>query len=354
MNLLQETLAKIKPLDAEVMAKVQARLDSLTKPPGSLGRLEDMVKQFAGVTGVERPEIPRKSMILTAADHGVAHLGVSAYPIETTLQMTRNYVLSKGAVANALSRHCGADLVVVDMGVAGDLSGVPGILQRKIAYGTQNFTAGPAMTREQAVRALETGIAIVNEQVNKGYRLFTVGEMGIGNTTASAAILAAFTGMTAEEVTGRGTGVSDSRMTVKIEAVRKALAINKPDPHDGIDVLSKVGGFELGGLAGIMLGAAARRSLVVLDGFNAGAAALIAHALHPGCKGYIMGSHVSAEQAHQKMIKILGLEPCVDMGLRLGEATGASLVVNFLDAAIKLLQEMATFEDAGVANSVGE
>jgi nicotinate-nucleotide--dimethylbenzimidazole phosphoribosyltransferase len=293
-------------------------------------------------------------MILTAADHGVAHLGVSAYPRETTIQMTRNYVISKGAVANALSRHCGADLVVVDMGVAGDLSDVEGILQRKIAYGTRNFTKEPAMTREQAVQALETGIAIACEQVSKGYKVFTVGEMGIGNTTASAAILAAFTGMMAEDVTGRGTGISDSRLAVKIEAVRKALEINKPDPRDGIDVLAKVGGFELGGLAGVMLGAAASNSLVVIDGFNAGAAAMVAHALHPECKQYLMGSHLSAERAHQKMTGILGLEPYVDMGLRLGEATGASLVVNFLDAAIKILHEMATFEDAGVAKSAEE
>lgn len=352
MKIVQETLAKIKPLDRVVMEKVQERLDNLTKPPGSLGRLEDMVKQFAGITGMERPEIPRKCMVLTAADHGVAHLGVSAYPIETTLHMTRNYVLSKGAVANALSNHCGADLVVVDMGVAGDLSDVPELLQRKIAFGTHNFTEGPAMSREQAVRSLEIGIEIVNEQVSKGYRLFTVGEMGIGNTTASAAILAAFTGMTAEEVTGRGTGISDRRLAIKIEAVRKALAVNKPDPRDGIDVLAKVGGFELGGLAGVMLGAAANRSLVVIDGFNAGAAALVANALHPECKQYLMGSHLSAEKAHQKMTQVLGLQPYVDMGLRLGEATGASLVVNFLDASIKILKEMATFADAGVSKSI--
>lgn len=354
MKLLQATLAKIKPLDTMVMNKVQARLDSLAKPPGSLGHLEDMLKQYAGITGAERPEIPRKCMILTAADHGVAHLGVSAYPVATTQHMISNYVLSQGAAANALSKHCGADLVVVDMGVAGDLSAISGLVRRKIAYGTQNFTEGPAMTREQAVCALETGIEIVNEQVAKGYRVFTVGEMGIGNTTASAAILAAFTGMSAEEVTGRGTGISDNRLMVKVAAVRKALAINRPDPHDGIDVLAKVGGFELGGLAGVMLGAAASRSLVVIDGFNAGAAAMVAHALQPESKQYLMGSHLSAEQAHHKMAEVLGLRLCVNMGLRLGEATGASLVVNFLDAAIKLLAEMAVFQAAGTAKSTGE
>jgi nicotinate-nucleotide--dimethylbenzimidazole phosphoribosyltransferase len=354
MHLLQDTLTRITPLDAAVMEKVQARLNSLTKPPGSLGRIEEMVKRYAGIVGTERPEVPRKCMILTSADHGVAKLGISAYPVETTIDMTRNYLLSQGAVANALSNHCGADLIVVDMGVAGDLSDVPGLIHRKIAYGTNDFTEGPAMTREQAVRSLEIGIELVNEQVKKGYRCFTLGEMGIGNTTSSAAILAAFTGMSAEEVTGRGTGISDSRLEVKINVVRKALATNRPDPNDGVDVLAKLGGFELGGLAGVILGAAANRCLVVIDGFNAGASAMIANALHPLSKQYFLGSHLSAEQAHQKMLKILELQPYIDMGLRLGEATGASLVVNFLDAGIKVLNEMATFADAGVSEAKGE
>ena len=354
MKLLKETLAEIKPLDARVMDKVRSRLDSLTKPAGSLGCLEEMVIQFAGITGREKPEIPRKCMVLTAADHGVARLGISAYPRETTMQMLRNYLLSKGAAANVLADHCGADLVVVDMGVAGDSSTIPGLLQRKIAPGTQDFTKGPAMTRAQAVSALETGIALVRAQVKKGYRLFTVGEMGIGNTTASAAILAAFTGMTAEAVTGRGTGISDQRLSRKRDAVRAALQMNKPDPRDGLDVLAKVGGFELGGLAGVMLGAAAMRSMVVVDGFNAGAAAMVAQALQPGCGQYLLGSHISAEEGHRGMIQVLGLHPCIDLGLRLGEAVGASLVANFLDAAIKLLHEMATFEDANVTKSAEE
>lgn len=354
MELLQHTLANIAPVDRKIMTRVQRRLDNLLKPPGSLGRLEDMVKQFAGITGRDNPEIPRKCMVLTAADHGVAHLGLSAFPVETTWQMTRNYLLSKGAVANVMSDHCGADLLVVDMGVAGELDDVPGLLQRKIAYGTRDFTRGPAMTRMQAVRALETGIEIAAEQVRKGYRLFTVGEMGIGNTTASAAILAAFTGMTPEEVTGRGTGISDTRLARKIAAVRAALEVNQPDARDGIDVLAKVGGFELGGLAGVMLGAAAHKSLVIIDGFNAGAAALIAHALQPVCTQYLMASHLSAEQGHQKMCRVLGLEPYIDMGLRLGEATGASLAANFLDASIKLLQDMAALADAGIVKSTEE
>lgn len=354
MEILRETLAKIKPLDNAAMAKVQARLDSLTKPPGSLGRLEDMVRQYAGVTGEERPTVPAKCMVLMAADHGVARRGISAYPIETTVHMTRNYLLARGAGANALANFCGADMVVVDLGVAGDLDDVPGLWRRKIAAGTADFTCGPAMSREQAVQAIETGIEVVADRVRHGYRCFSLGEMGIGNTTASAAIVAAFAGLTPERATGRGTGISDGRLAVKIEAVRQGLAVNRPDPADGIDVLAKVGGFEIGGLAGIILGAAANRCLVVIDGFNASAAALIATALAPGAGDYLLASHLSAEPAHTKMLELLGLNAYIDMGLRLGEATGASLAMNLLDVAIETLAGMATFAEAGVARASKE
>jgi len=349
MSLLQETLAKIRPLDEAVMKKVQSRLDSLTKPPGSLGRLEDMVRQYAGITGEERPKVPGKCMVLMAADHGVAELGVSAYPIETTIHMTRNYLLAKGAGANALANHCGADMVVVDMGIAGELADLPGLWQRKIAPGTRNFTLGPAMTREQAVQAVETGIEVVNSQVKRGFSCFSLGEMGIGNTTSSAAVVAVFAGISPEEATGRGTGISDSRLQVKIDAVRRGLAVNKPNSADGLDVLAKVGGFEIGGLAGVILGAAANRCMVVIDGFNASAAGLIANALQPLSKHYMLASHLSAEPAHNRMLELLGLTAYIDMGLRLGEATGASLAMDLLDVSIKMLSEMATFEEAGVS-----
>ncbi len=354
MKLLEETLASIAPLDKGVMVKVQERLDFLTKPPGSLGRLEDIVRQYAGVTGEERPVIPRKCMVLAAADHGVARLGLSAYPIETTIHMTRNYLLSQGAGANALAKFCGADMVVVDMGVAGDLSDVPGLWHRKIAAGTADFTQGPAMTREQAIQAIETGIEIVADRVASGYRCFSIGEMGIGNTTSSAAIVAAFTGITAEQATGRGTGISDSRLAVKIDAVRKGLTFNRPDSTDGLDVLAKVGGFEIGALAGVIIGAAAHRCLVVIDGFNASAAALVATSLAANAREYLLASHLSAEPAHTIMLEYLGLEAYIDMGLRLGEATGASLAMNLLDAAIKMLDEMATFAEAGVCRESQE
>jgi nicotinate-nucleotide--dimethylbenzimidazole phosphoribosyltransferase len=314
---------------------------------GGAGRLGKMAALYAGVTGQVRPAAPRKCVILTCADHGVARHGISAYPVETTVHMTRNYLLSRGAGANALANHAGADIVVVDMGVAADLSAVPGLRQRKVAWGTADFTQGPAMSRDQAVQALETGIEIVAEQIRQGYRCFGLGEMGIGNTTASAAIVAAFAGLTPEAATGRGTGISDSRLQVKIEVVRQALARNKPDPADGVDVLAKIGGFEIGGLAGVILGAAAHRCLVVTDGFNAGAAALIANALHPLAKLYCMGSHLSAEPAHARMLHLLGIEPYIDMGLRLGEATGAALGMTLLDAALKLLGEATALSGAG-------
>jgi len=341
MSLLQATLLKISELDKDVMEEVQARFDSLSTPKGSLGRLENMVRQYAGIIRQAQPEIPRHCMVITAADHGVAKLGISAYPVETTIHMTANYLISKGGSANAFANFCGADMVVVDMGVAGDLSHVPGLLHGKIAYGTEDFTQGPAMSREQAVQAIETGIQIVNEQVKKGYTCFSLGEMGIGNTTSSAAIVAAFTGLTPKEVTGRGTGISDSRMEVKINVVRLGLEINQPNAEDGIDVLSKVGGFEIGALAGVVLGCAANRCGVVIDGLNTTAAALIANAIHPMSKEYMFASHLSGEPAHIVALGFLKLEACLDMGVRLGEAIGASMVMDMLTVSTKLLKQIA-------------
>ncbi|MBP2645933.1 MAG: cobT 2 [Firmicutes bacterium] len=347
MEFLAQTLAQIAPLNREAMMAARARMDSWAIPVRSIGRLEDIIQQYIGITGRLSPVIPQKSMILACADHGVAKLGISAYPIETTYQMTRNYLVAKGAGANAMANFAGADLVVLDMGIAHDMSDVPGLQHYKIAWGTWDFTQGPAMRRSDAVQAIETGIKAVNAQVEKGYRCFSLGEMGIGNTTPSACIVAAFAGLTPEEATGRGTGISDHRLQVKLDVVRKALQVNKPEADDGIDVLAKVGGFEIGALAGVILGAAANRCVVVLDGFNAGAAALIAHALHPLARDYMMASHFSAEPAHRKMLDILGLEAYIDMGLRLGEGSGASLAMNILDAAITLYNTMAVPKEFG-------
>lgn len=347
MNLLPETLLKIMPLDIVAMAVVQEQLNSIAKPNRSLGCLADMVRQYAGIIRQSQLTVPRNCMVITAADHGVAKLGISAYPIETTKHMTVNYLVSQGASANAFANFCGAEMIVVDMGVAGDLSTVPGLWHRKIACGTQDFTQGPAMTRSQALQAIETGIAIVNDRVKHGYTCFSLGEMGIGNTTASAAIVAAFTGLTPELVTGRGTGISDSRMKVKINVVRRGLAVNKPNAADGIDVLAKVGGFELGALAGVVLGCAANHCAVILDGLNTTAAALIANAIQPISKEYMFASHLSAEPAHIIALKLLNLTACVTMGVRLGEAIGASVVVDMLKVAVKLLNNVAALPIAG-------
>lgn len=345
MSLLLQTLTQITPLDQEIMDKVQTKLDTLIRPQGSLGRLEEMVKQYAGIRKEVIPEIPRTCMVVACADHGVAKNQISAYPIETTMQMTKNYVGAKGASANALANFSHADMVVVDAGVAADLSDTVGLWHRKIAYGTKDFTQGPAMSRNEAIQALETGIEIVNKQVRSGYRCFSLGEMGIGNTTSSAAIVAAFTNITPEQATGRGTGISDNRLTFKINIVRQALTINQPNPQDGLDVLSKIGGFETGVLAGVIIGAAHNRCMVVIDGLNTTAAALIAHSLNPMIADYLVPSHLSGEPAHIIALKHLGLKACIDMGIRLGEAIGASLVVDMLCASIKMLTDMIPYED---------
>jgi len=352
MELLEKTLSQITSLNYDVMAKVQYRLDSLAKPKGSLGRLEDIVKQYAGITGEEVPSLPRNCMVVACADHGVARRGISAYPVETTVHMTKNYVNSKGASANALANFCGAELVVVDVGVAFDLSDTPDLLHRKIAWGTNDFCLGPAMTRTQAIASIEAGIEIANDWAGRGYRCFSLGEMGIGNTTSSAAIVAAFTGITPEQATGRGTGISDTRLAIKIDIVRQALNLNQPDPLDGLDVLSKVGGFEIGALAGVILGAAANRCMVIIDGLNTTAGGLIAASLQPMSTFYIVPSHLSGEPAHRIALEHLGLKACVDMGIRLGEAIGASLVMDMLAASVKMLNNMATFEDAGLSGRI--
>ena len=338
MSLLEQTLVNIAALDAKVMIEVESRLKKANLT-GKLGRLAAMVNQYAAIVGQASPQLPQNCMVITCADHGVARQGISAYPIETTMHMTANYLVPKGASANAFANFCGADMVVADLGIAGDMKDVPGLWHRKIAYGTQDFTEGPAMTREQAVRAIETGIEIVNDRVSQGYNCFSLGEMGIGNTSSSAAIVAAFTGLSAEQVTGRGTGISDGRMKVKIEAVRRALLVNQPNPTDGIDVLAKVGGFEIGALAGVVLGAAANRCAVVIDGLNTTAAALIANAINPVSQSYMFASHLSAEPAHIIALKYLKMKACINMGVRLGEAIGASVVVDMLKAAVKVLNE---------------
>lgn len=335
MDLLNHTIAKITPLDKNAIDTAKKRLTQFTTPTRNFGYLENILLKYIGITSNPLPDVPKKCTIITCADHGVAAMGVSAYPVETTVQMTRNYLVSKGAVANALANFSGAHMIVVDMGIASPTEDIPGLLNRKIAFGTNNIAKGPAMTRQQALQALCTGIELANQYAAQGYQCFLPGEMGIANTTSSSAIIAVCGNLSPAQATGRGTNISDERLKLKIDVVRQALEANQPNPNDGIDLLAKVGGFELGCIAGIMLGAAANQCVVMIDGFNTGAAALVANAICPLVKHYLIGSHLAAEPAHSKMLDILELKPYINMNFRLGEATGSSIAINLLDAAIK-------------------
>lgn len=334
MNLLNQTIQKILPPDQRAIKFVEQKLAKTMTNAQGLGELQNLLLRYVGITGQINPEIPKKFTIITCGDHGVAEMNVSAYPQETTAHMTRNYLISKGAVANCMSNFCGSDIIVVDMGIKAPVGDIPGLIDRKIAPGTQNCAKGPAMTREQAIRAIETGIELVNTYAKQGYRCFLPGEMGIANTTSSAAMVACLCNLTPEQATGRGTNISDERLAIKIEVVRQALTINKPNPNDGLDVISKLGGFELACITGIILGAAANRCFVVLDGFNTGSAALVAQAICPEITNYLMASHLAAEPAHNAILQKLNLSPYMDLHFRLGEATGSSIAVNILDCAI--------------------
>jgi len=350
-ELLQQTIAMIHPLDEEAMGKVRLRQHQLTKPRGSLGRLEELSVRIAGITGKVMPNIEQKAIVIMAGDHGVIAEGVSAYPQEVTAQMVYNF-LRGGACINVFTRHIGARVVVVDTGVAARLEPHSSLISRKIASGTGNMAKEPAMTREQALRAIVGGIEVVNDEVTKGLDIVGVGDMGIGNTTPSSAICAAVTGEPVAKVTGRGAGISDEQLALKVRVIETALTLNKPDPKDTIDILSKVGGFEIGGIAGVILGATAQRIPVVIDGFITGAAALIAYGLCPRVKDYLIAAHVSAEAGHKVVLDYLGLKPLLDLEMCLGEGTGAALVISIVEAAIKALVEMATFADAGISEKV--
>lgn len=340
----------IDDLDRPLMQQAQARLDHLTKPLGSLGRLESLATQIVGITRNATPRLSQKAIITMAADHGVAHEGVSAYPQVVTQQMVANFLRGAAAI-NVLARHVGARVVVVDMGVAGELPPHPDLVSRKIGHGTGNITRGPAMTREQACAAIQAGCDLVEREVARGADIVGTGDMGIGNTTASSAITAAMTGSPVEQVTGRGTGIDDAAYARKLHAIQRALAVNRPDPSDPVQVLAAVGGFEIAGLVGVILGGARARRPVVVDGFISGAAALIAAGLAPRVTGYLLASHRSQEPGHRLALGHLGLEPLLDLRLRLGEGTGAALAMSLAEAACKVLAEMATFEEAGVTGT---
>jgi len=349
-NKINETLKAITQIDYKLMDAAQARLDSLTKPLGSLGRLEELAKLIVGITGKENPQLKNKVIFTLAADHGVTAEGISAYPKEVTAQMVYNF-LSKGAGINVLADHVGARVIVVDIGVAAEFKPHPKLLIRKINYGTKNMAKGPAMERGEAEKAVCAGIELFAGEFKHGIAIAGTGEMGIGNTTSASAITACLTKRPPEEVTGKGAGLDAAGLKHKIAVIRDSLFANKPDPDDPIDVLSKVGGFEIAGLTGIILAAAAKKVPVVIDGFISGAAALAAFHLEPKVRDYMIAAHQSVESGHQVILGHLGLKPLFNLDLRLGEGTGAALGIGLADAAVKVLTQMATFKSANVSEA---
>jgi nicotinate-nucleotide--dimethylbenzimidazole phosphoribosyltransferase len=345
---LAEALRRIGPADDRYRQRAKARLDRLTKPIESLGRLEELAADYVAMTRDEVPKPPRAMIYTFAADHGVTVEGVSAYPAAVTAQMVLNF-LRGGAAVNVLASHVGAEVRVVDIGVAHDFGPIPRLIGRKVAAATKNFAVEPALTRQQAIQSLEVGIDLAEQAADEGIGLIGTGDMGIGNTTASAAITAVLTGQEVSSVTGRGTGIDHDAWTRKVAVIEAAIARHAPDRTDPIDVLSKVGGLEIGGIAGVILGAAARRMPVVLDGFIAGSAALIAAGLQARCRDYLIASHRSVECGHGAVLQQLDLRPLLDLHLRLGEGTGACLGIGLIIASIKVLTQMATFGEAGIS-----
>lgn len=346
---ISEAVERIRPADADAMRRAEARQSSLTKPPGSLGRLEDVSIRLAGIFGTEQPRIGGKAVIVAAGDHGVVAQGVTGYPQEVTAQMVMNF-LGGGAAISVMCHRLGVRQVIVDAGVVADLPFHPRLRSLKIGRGTGDISRGPAMSRGQAELCVEAGLNLAVEAVESGADLIATGDMGIGNTTASSAITAAVTGRPPEETTGEGTGRTPEELRHKIAVVRTALEVNSPDAGDGLGLLSKVGGFEIGVLAGVVLGTAMMRRAVVLDGFISGAAALVADVLCPTARDYMIASHVSAERGHRAVLSHLGLTPLLDLGMRLGEGTGAVLALPIVEVAAACLSELATFGEAGVSD----
>jgi nicotinate-nucleotide--dimethylbenzimidazole phosphoribosyltransferase len=346
MALLSKLLDSIPSPDEAAADRARRHLDELTKPPGSLGRLEELVVRLASIRG-HVPRLEQPVIFTFAADHGVADEGVSAYPQTVTAQMVENF-LAGGAAINVLAREAGARLVVADLGVVTSLGARPGLVDRRQGPGTANMANGPAMSRQAAVTAVETGAGLALDAIDAGADLAAIGEMGIANTTSASALTAALLGVPPERVTGRGTGVDDEALGRKIAVVKRALAVNLPDPADPLDVLAKVGGFEIAGLVGVVLAAASRRVPVVVDGFISASGALVATRLAPRARGFLVASHRSVEPGHAAILDDLGLIPYLDLGMRLGEGTGAALWIQLARAALAVYRDMATFKSAGV------
>jgi len=346
---LYEVIARIAPTDASAEEAAWVRLDDLTKPPRSLGRIEELAARVACVQGTDRPSVEKKAILLMAGDHGVCAEGVAAYPQDVTWQMVANFV-GKGAAINQFAESVGAEVLVHDVGVIRDLSDMPGVVIRKVAPGTQNMALGPAMTREEAAQAVMVGVRAARDSVASGVQLIGTGDMGIGNTTPASALTAAFTGAEPVAVCGRGTGLDDAGVARKVATVERAIAVNEARGLDPLGVLAAVGGLEIAALAGVVLGAAEARVPVILDGFISGSAALVAVRLAPDAADYIFPSHLSVEPGHAVQLEALGLQPVLELDMRLGEGTGSALTMSIIDASCRMLSGMATFAEAGVAD----
>lgn len=345
-------MLRIPPIpvpDHESSSSARAHQGRLTKPAGSLGRLEELSIQIAAIQGTGKPNVTRKAVVVMAGDHGVTGEGVSAYPADVTPQMVFNF-LNGGAAINVLARQAGARVSVVDMGVSVDFPPGCGVIDAKVDHGTGNIARGPAMTRQQAEQCIERGIEVAYREFDRGLDLIATGDMGIGNTTPSSAIAAIITGYPVEKVTGRGTGLNETGLAAKIAVIKQAIQVNRPERNNPLDILAKVGGFEIGGLAGLIIGSASCRLPVVIDGFISTAAALLAYEIEPGIKPYLIAAHRSVESGHHVMLEKIGIEPLMDLNMRLGEGTGAVLAFHIIEASVRILNEMSTFEDAGVTD----
>jgi nicotinate-nucleotide--dimethylbenzimidazole phosphoribosyltransferase len=350
LDFIRNTLESIKPVSSLRLKSAQTHLDSLTKPPGSLGLLEDLAKKYVAIRDTDHPTINKKSIIVFAADHGVTAEGISAYPAEVTPQMVQNF-LNGGAAINVLAKQQNAEILVVDIGVNHRFEPHPELLDRKIAFGTRNMAKEPAMTRSEAEESITIGIQIAAQLAEKDTDLLATGEMGIGNTTASSAVFSVLGGLSPKQVTGRGTGIDDATLDKKVSVIQHAIDKHAPNPDDPIDILSKVGGYEIGGIMGLILGASSKNIPVVVDGFISSAGAALAIKLNPSVKDYIFSSHRSTEPGHQVFFDLHQASPLLDLKMRLGEGTGAALAFNLIEAGVRIYSEMATFQSASISNS---
>jgi len=349
MSLLEETIGKIMPPDGTIRARARDRQNNLTKPKGSLGQLEELSITLAGIRRTIRPELPHKAVITFAGDHLTVHEeGIASAPMDVTVQMMANFIAG-GAGVNALCRSVGARVAVADMGVALPYPDLPEIYRKSVGKGAANITKGPAMTEDQARRALEGGMEVLFAEARKGLDIVGIGEMGIGNTTPASAIMALLSGTPVEEVTGPGAGITDELIIRKVDVIKRALAVNRPDRRNGLDILAKVGGFEIGGMAGAMIAAASRSIPVLVDGFISTASAMLAVTIAPACEPYLIPSHFSAETGYGRAMDFMKRKPLLDLGMRLGEGSGAAMAMALCDGACSILNSMSTFAEASVA-----